>query len=232
MHGFPIAGVADKGVLMCQLTPKQAQGQQLDAVVVSGTSRVGLPLEVAECEESGEYTLITQVREWTAGSGCAPPAIPIQALSAHGQPSGVAHATAVDPTTGKMTGAINTLSDAIVHDLGGLITATKVKVGDYVQAESLSPTLAGANVESGLKALALAGQELKRQRAAAAAAAAAAATAADGPAAAAGSLDASADGYYSVEGDWIPLARSSSRARIAGACGYTRPCMRAHQSCR
>ena len=209
----------------------RAQGQQLDAVVVSGTSRVGLPLEVAECEESGPYTLITQVREWTAGSGCAPPAIPIQALSAHGQPSGVAHATAVDPTTGKMTGAINTLTDAIVHDLGGLITATKVKVGDYVQAESLSPTLAGANVESGLKALALAGLALTRQRAAAAAAAAAAATAADGPAAAR-SLDASADGYYSVEGDWIPLARSSSRARIAGACGYTLAHACAHHLCR
>eukprot|EP01048_Picozoa_sp_COSAG05_P016353 COSAG05_NODE_2093_length_3574_cov_5.267338_2_plen_330_part_00 len=103
------------------------------------------------------------------------------------------------------------LVDIAVHDLGGLIASAKIKVGDYIQAESLSPTLAGENVQSGLKALAIEGQEIMRQRVAEAATAAAAAVAATSPA----DVTAVVDEQASEGSGGVLLARSSSRARTS-----------------
>jgi hypothetical protein len=64
-------GGAGSGSLCCTLTPTAAGGQQLDAVVVSASSRIGTCFEVLESEKvtsrGGQaFTIVTSVRAATA----------------------------------------------------------------------------------------------------------------------------------------------------------------------
>ena len=56
------------------------------------------------------------------------------------------------------------LGDVHVQE-GSLVTPTQIALGSFLQAESLSPQLAGDNVLSGLKALAREGREKQAAKA-------------------------------------------------------------------
>eukprot|EP01047_Picozoa_sp_COSAG01_P026698 COSAG01_NODE_1729_length_9372_cov_17.444948_4_plen_325_part_00 len=84
--------------------------------------------------------------------------------------------------------------DRVQEYAGSLVTTSKVPVGSFLQAEVMSPKLAGENVKAGLKALAHQGAEKEE-------------------AAAAKASSSAADTAMAVDG--VALARSSSRARCS-----------------
>jgi hypothetical protein len=94
--------------------------------------------------------------------------------------------------------------DRVQEYEGSLVTTSEVPVGSFLQAEVMSPKLAGENVKAGLKALAHQGAEKEEAAAAKASSSAADTATGDGGGGAATAMAMAVDG--------VALARSSSRA--------------------
>ena len=197
---FHTDGCDDSGALFCTLTPTGSLGQQLDAVVVSATAKIGPVFKVTEAEagEQGgtSFTLINSVQD---PANPAAELVPLQAVQSHGHSlSDIAASDSITPS-GQLAAPIRSL-DSIQGHQGALVATTPSPVGSYIQAEVMEPKIAAENTQAALKALA-SDADTKRQEAA----------------------DGHQDGGATAEADdsVMEVARSSSRARgVNAAAGY------------